>query len=149
MQRLDVLLRDGWGLVPVRLVLGYGFIAHGVAKLIRGPEHFADILAAIGVPQPALMAWLTTGVEILGGVALVLGVATALVSVPLAIILITAMLGVHWPYGFSTIKLKAFGAAGAEFGPPGYELDLVYIAGLVALATARPTPLSIDRWRQR
>jgi putative oxidoreductase len=54
---------------------------------------------------------------------------------------------VHLPYGFSSIKLKAVTAAGAEFGPPGIELPLLYIAALVALVLAGPTPGSIDRWR--
>lgn len=39
----------GWALLPLRLLVGYGFAAHGYAKLVRGPAAFADILAAIGV----------------------------------------------------------------------------------------------------
>src|SRR5512138_1966859 len=47
-------------LLPLRLMVGFGFAAHGYAKLSRGPENFATILAAIGVPQPHLAAWLTS-----------------------------------------------------------------------------------------
>jgi putative oxidoreductase len=55
------------------------------------------------------------------------------------------MFGVHLHYGFSSIKLMALSAAGAEFGPPGYELNLLYLAGLATLALAGSSPLSLDR----
>ena len=46
---------------------------HGFAKLSKGPEAFAAILHAIGVPAPHLMAWLTILVEVFGGLAVLLG----------------------------------------------------------------------------
>jgi putative oxidoreductase len=128
------------------LLVGYGFAAHGYAKLARGPANFAVILAAIGVPLPEPIAWITTLLELLGGVALVLGAAVALLSVPLVIVMLTAMFGVHLRYGFSSIRLKGFGPLGAEFGPVGYELNLLYIAGLIVLALSAASPLSFDRW---
>jgi len=39
---------------------------HGCAKIARGPEHFAGILVAIGVPEPHLISWLTIPVEVVG-----------------------------------------------------------------------------------
>ena len=42
------LAAGAWPLLPLRLLIGYGFAAHGYAKLARGPAHFAAILAAIG-----------------------------------------------------------------------------------------------------
>jgi putative oxidoreductase len=128
------------------LLIGYGFAAHGYAKLERGPAHFAAILVAIGVPLPEPMAWLTTLLELLGGMALMLGAAVALLSLPLAVVMLTAMFGVHLRYGFSSIRLKGFSASGAEFGPVGYELNLFYIAGLMLLALSAASPFSVDRW---
>jgi putative oxidoreductase len=128
------------------LLVGLGFAAHGYAKLARGPANFAVILAAIGVPLPEPIAWITTLLELLGGVALVLGAAVALLSVPLVIVMLTALFGVHLRYGFSSIRLKGFGPSGAEFGPVGYELNLLYIAGLIVLALSAASPLSFDRW---
>jgi putative oxidoreductase len=55
------------------------------------------------------------------------------------------MITVHLPYGFSSIKLVAVTAAGAQFGPPGFETDLLYIACLLALVVGGAGPLSIDR----
>lgn len=62
------------------------------------------------------------------------------------------MVGAHLPYGFSSIKLVAITAAGAQFGPPGYEVDLLYIACLAALVLGGSGPFSVDgliarRWR--
>ena len=53
----------GWRLLPLRLMIGFGFVAHGYAKLARGPDAFATILTSLGVPQPELMAWVTTLLE--------------------------------------------------------------------------------------
>lgn len=142
-------IRTNWNdhvLLPLRLLTGFGFAAHGYAKLARGPEHFAEVLSAMGVPLPLPSAWATTGLELLGGIALMLGAGVTLLSVPLAVIMLTALIRVHLQYGFSSIKLKAFGAAGAEFGPPGIEVNLLYLAALIALALSGPAPLSIDRW---
>ena len=134
-----------WAPVPLRLIVGYGFMEHGFAKLARGPEAFATILHAIGVPAPHLMAWSTILIEVLGGLAVILGAFVTLVSVPMAVVLLVAIFTVHLPYGFSSIKLMAVTAAGAQFGPPGYETDVLYLACLAALVLGGSGPLSIDR----
>jgi putative oxidoreductase len=133
-----------WMPIPLRLIVGFGFLAHGYAKLMRGPDAFAGILQALNVPAPHVMAWLTILVEIFGGAAALLGAFLTLASVPMATVLLVAMLTVHLPYGFSSIKLLGVTAAGAQFGPPGYELDLVYLACLVALVLGGSGPLAID-----
>jgi len=51
---------------------------------------------------------------------------------------------VHLPYGFSSIKLQAVTAVGAQFGPPGYEVDLLYLACLATLVLGGSGPLAID-----
>ena len=135
-----------WALLPLRLVIGFGFAAHGYAKLSRGPENFATILSSIGVPASHLMAWVTTLLELLGGVSLMAGIFVVPVSLPLAIVMLTAIFSVHLEYGFSSVKLKAITAAGAQFGPIGYEMNLLYIAGLAALALSGSSRLSLDHW---
>ena len=116
---------------------------HGYAKLVKGPDVFAGILHAIGVPAPHLMAWLTILIEVLGGVAVLLGAFVPLVSVPMAAVLLVAIFTVHLPYGFSSIKLMAVTSAGTVFGPPGYETDLLYLACLAALVAGGSGPLAI------
>jgi putative oxidoreductase len=139
--------RQSWYAVPLRLIVGYGFAIHGYAKLARGPEAFAVILDALHVPAPVLMAWATVAVELLGGLAILAGAFIPLVSIPLVVVLLVATFSVHVQYGFSSIKLQAITAAGAQFGPPGYETGLLYIAALVALILGGPGPLSVDRYR--
>ena len=133
-----------WAPLSLRLIVGYGFMEHGVAKLARGPDAFPTILHALGVPAPHLMGWLTISVEIVGGLAVLLGVLVPLASIPMAVVLLVAMVTVHLPYGFSSIKLQAVTAAGAQFGPPGFETDLLYLACLVALVLGGSGPLSIE-----
>ncbi|HTO96778.1 MAG TPA: DoxX family protein [Myxococcales bacterium] len=138
-------MEDGWALVPLRLMVGFGFAAHGYAKLARGPGMFAPIVAALGLPAPLITAWATSLLEFTGGILLMLGAFVVPLSVPLAAIMFTAMLGVHLRYGFSSIRLKALSGAGAEFGPVGYELTLLYLAAILSLALGGPGPLSVDR----
>ncbi len=117
---------------------------HGFAKLARGPDAFATILHALGVPVPHFMAWATILTEVLGGLAVILGAFVTLVSLPMAALLLVAIFAVHLPYGFSSIKLMAVTPAGAQFGPPGYECDLLYLACLAALVLGGSGPLAID-----
>jgi putative oxidoreductase len=135
--------------LPLRLIVGYGFVEHGMAKWFKGPDMFAAILHALGVPAPHLMVWLTIGVEILGGIAILFGAFVSLVSIPTIILLAVAIVTVHLPYGFSSIKLMSVTAGRAQFGPPGYECDLLYIACILALVMSGPSPLSIDAYRLR
>jgi putative oxidoreductase len=133
-----------WAAIPVRAIVGYGFIAHGYAKVAHGPSHFIGILHAIGVPAPELMGWMTILVEIVGGLAVLVGALVPLASAPMAVVLIVAALTVHLPYGFSSIKLQGVTTAGAQFGPPGYEVDLLYLAGLATLVLGGSGPLALD-----
>jgi putative oxidoreductase len=139
-------LRD-WAAVPLRLIVGYGFIAHGYAKVMNGPERFAASLHALGVPASHAMAWITIVFELVGGVAVLAGAWIPLVSLPLAAILLVAAITVHRPYGFSSIKLREVTAAGPQFGPPGYETNLLYLAALAALVLGGSGPLAFDQWR--
>jgi putative oxidoreductase len=138
-------LPPGWFSLPLRLIVGIGFMEHGWAKLSRGADVFAGILGAIGVPQPELMSWMVIVVELDGGLAVLLGAFIPIASIPMTIILLVAIFTVHLPNGFSSVKLQSVTAAGAHFGQPGYETDLLYLAGLAALAIAGPGPLAVFR----
>jgi putative oxidoreductase len=127
-------------------MVGLGFIEHGFAKLSKGPDTFAGILRALNVPAPHLMAWLTILTEIGGGLAVLIGGFVALVALPMASVLVVAMFTVHLPFGFSSIKLISVTAAGPQFGPPGYECDLLYLACLAALIMTGPGPLALDKF---
>jgi putative oxidoreductase len=135
---------QGWALIPLRVIVGYGFLVHGYAKFARGPEHFVAVLSALGIPFPQFMAWLTIAVEIFGGLAVLAGAFLPLAAVPLAATLLVAMFTVHLPFGFSSVKLVAVMSGQPKFGPPGYEVDLLYLACLTTLVVGGAGPLAID-----
>ena len=137
----------GWTLLPLRLVIGVGFLLHGLAKWNRGPAAFGRLLAYLGVPMPLATAWMVTSLEIAGGLLLIAGFLVTIVSVPLAVSMLVAMFTIHVHYGFSSINTVGLTGAGPVFGPPGYEINVLYLAGLWALAATGPTRWSLDRWR--
>ena len=140
---------DAWQAIPLRLIVGYGFFAHGYAKLARGPDHFAGILHAIGLPHAELLSWATVIVEIVGGLMIAFGALVPVIAVPMIVVLLVATFTVHLPNGFSSIKLLSFDAGGAHFGQPGFETDLLYMACLVSLSITGAGPLSFDRLMER
>src|SRR6202042_3365745 len=135
----------GWFAIPLRLIVGYGFVEHGYAKLSRGPDDFIAILHAIGMPFAFLLGWATIVIEVIGGLLILLGAFIPIASIPMTIVLLVAIFTVHLPNGFSSIKLLSVDAARADFGQPGYETDLLYIAALVAMVFGGSGPLALDR----
>lgn len=131
-------------LLMLRLVIGYGFVAHGYAKLHRGPDKFAALLNYLGVPFPHFTAWFVTLVEIIGGSALILGAFVLLLAVPLIILHVVALSTIHIHYGFSSVNTIGLTPHGPLFGPPGFEISLLYIGGILVLAAFGPGALSVD-----
>jgi putative oxidoreductase len=136
----------GWYAVPLRLIVGLGFFEHGYAKLSRGADGFIAILHAIGMPFAGLLGWATIMVEIVGGLLILFGAFVPAAAVPMIIVLVVAIITVHLPNGFSSIKLISYDSAGAHFGQHGYETDLFYLAGLVALCMGGAGPFSLDAY---
>ncbi len=83
----------------LRVSLGGLFLAHAALKLfVFTPAGTAQFFASVGLP-PAL-AYVTMAAEVLGGIALILGVWTRVVAVLLTPILLGAIFTVHGPAGF-------------------------------------------------
>lgn len=135
---------DSWAPFILRIIVGIGFFAHGYAKLSKGPEGFIKLLHQAGVPAPELMAWLAIISEVAGGVALIAGAFVSIVSIPLIITMLIALFTVQYKYGYSSIKTIGLDANGPKFGPPGYEINLLYIGALIMLIFAGAGKLSID-----
>jgi putative oxidoreductase len=138
-----------WAPVPIRIILGVGFMAHGLAKWSRGPAMFAELLKQAHVPLPLANAWLVTLLEIFGGLALLIGAFVAIVGVPLIVSMLGAMFTVHIKFGFSAVNTLGLTPEGPKLGPPGYEINLLYIACLLVLFLAGAGPWSIDALRSR
>lgn len=128
---------QGWGLAILRVVVGAVFFVHGFQKLfLMGFGGVADMMEGIGVPTPGLFAVVVTLVELLGGLALILGLFTRLAAVSLAVDMLVATLTVHMPNGFSVQN-------------GGYEFTLVLLAASVALAVAGPGEAALYRFLAR
>ena len=121
--------------LTLRLALGFGMAFHGYPKLFDPLQHeqFEQSLFGMGVPVPALMAWGIALLEFVGGVLIVLGVLTAFLSVLYVIEMLVAILLVHLPSGFAAGNVVGMGEQGPIFGVPGYEVNVLYIAGFLAV----------------
>ncbi|HTE01986.1 MAG TPA: DoxX family protein [Mucilaginibacter sp.] len=133
-----------WGPLFLRIIIGFGFMQHGWAKLSRGPAGFEKLLIYAGVPFHHLASWAVPLIELLGGLAILLGAFVAIISIPLICTMLVAMFTIQLNYGFSSVKTIGLTAAGPVFGPPGYEINLLYIAGLISLMLTGAGLWSID-----
>src|SRR2546430_13621481 len=116
-----------WGLVPLRLVVGLVFIVHGGEKLLGfGLGGAAGFMAKVGIPWPFLAAVVVIAVEILGGLALILGLGTRLAAALLAIDMVVAILAVRLAAGFVG----------------GYEFELTLLAASLSLAILGGVPVT-------
>ena len=93
-------LRPDLSLLLLRAVTGLVFAFHGSQKLFGafggpGIEGFAGWLGSMSFPFPTLNAYLAGGTEFFGGLALILGLGTRFVSLPLAFTMVVAILSVH------------------------------------------------------
>ena len=115
------------GTIILRVVLGISFFTHGIVKFQGGIGNTAGWFESIGLP--GFLAYVVATFELVGGLALILGLATRIVSALLAIIMIGAIL---------TAKLSA-GFLG------GWELDLAFFAMAIYLTLNGSDALSLDK----
>ena len=124
--------RREWGLAVLRVVVGITLLMHGWQKLFQmGIPGVAGFFGQVGLPAPALAATVVSFLELAGGAALIVGLCTRWLAIPLALDMLVATLLVHLPNGF--------------FAPMGIELTLVLLGGLAALALAGPGAFAVDR----
>lgn len=118
-------------LIIMRVILGFLFLAHGIAKLQMGVGNVAGWFQSIGIP--GFMAYGVTAIELIGGAMLIVGLFTRYVSILLIAVLVGAVL---------TAKLSAGLLGNGQSA--GYELDLAFIVIALYLAVAGRTGLSLD-----
>jgi putative oxidoreductase len=134
-----------WPQVALRPVTGIGLVIHGGQAIFSssGYANFVHMLHEVGLPWPELSAALVAGLELVGGIAVLLGALTQFFSVIVALELLVRI---------SFIFLSGHGFPEPLPGQPplpGYETNLFYIGFLLALAIAGPGRFSIDEWRNR
>ena len=122
--------RSDYGLLVLRVVIGVIFIAHGYLKFFKmGMGGTIGFMTQIGVPAPTLIAWFVTFAELIGGIALILGIFT----LPFGLALAVDVGGAIW-------YAKR---GGGLLAPKGFELELTLLAAALAIALAGPGALSL------
>ena len=122
----------GYAPTVLRVMLGIVFAAHGWQKLTQtGPANFAGFLTSLNLPAPDILAWIVTLLELVGGILLILGLATRLVALLFAVEMVGTTLLVKADVGF--IAQSA-----------GAELDLRLMAGALAILLLGPGRLALD-----
>jgi putative oxidoreductase len=135
------------GLLSLRLILAWEFGEAGFEKLY-GSNWFADIQDQFPWPFkliPADINWaLATGFEVVGAVALAIGLGTRFFSASLIVLTLVAMLSVHWPESWSTLDELLQGYALTDVGHGNFKLPVIYIAMLLPVVLMGPGRLSVD-----
>src|SRR5262249_8731485 len=111
-----------WYAIPLRLIVGFGFIQHGYAKLARGPGDFIGVLHAMGLPSSFLLGWMTMIVDLVGGVMILAGALIPLATLPMMIVLIVAILTVHLPNGLVQSNFNRLTPLGLILASPDMKL---------------------------
>ncbi len=125
--------------LALRLFLAWEFWEAGVQKW-RGENWFAGIRDAFPFPfdlLPPAISWnLAMGFELIGPVALVLGLGTRFFSVALIVLTLVAWYSVHAGNGYNVCN-------------NGYQLPLMYLVMFLPLLFSGPGRLSLDAWLAR
>jgi putative oxidoreductase len=120
-----------YGITLFRLIVGLVFVMHGAQKLFTyGHAGVVGGFTQMGIPAADLTAWVVTMVEFFGGLALILGLGTRIVAIPLMVNMLGAIAFVHWKNGF--------------FLPNGYEFALTLLLANAGLALTGSGALALD-----
>jgi putative oxidoreductase len=120
------------GAFILRVTLGALFFIHGMVKFQGGIENIVGWFSSIGLP--GFMAYAVALLEIIGGIALIIGLGTRIVSILLSLLMIGAILKVKLSVGLLGNGQMA-----------GYELDLGFLAIAVYLVINGSKLLSVDQ----
>jgi putative oxidoreductase len=121
------------GLFILRLSLGLIFVLHGWMNIVGGQESFLrEMLAMVGWSAPDSLVWLITGLELLGGLALMLGLFAREAALLLAVEMVVAVVLFHLRQGFFIVAVPNAPLA------YGFEYHLALVGGLVCLVLGGP-----------
>jgi len=136
-------------MLSLRLLLGWDYFESGLEKL-QGENWFMDIQERFPFPfnvVPPEISWqMATWFELLGGIALLIGLATRFFSVSLFILTIVAIASVHWPESWSTLSELQQGYVFTDRGYGNFKLPVIFLGMFLPLILLGPGRLSIDHW---
>ncbi|MEW4327655.1 DoxX family protein [Rossellomorea marisflavi] len=115
----------------LRIVLGFTFFVHGLDKFQGGLSNTADFFSSMGIP--GLMAYIVAVIELVGGVAMVLGLGTRIIGALFTLVMLGAIVTVKFSAGFVG----------------GYELDVALLAMSVYFILSSQSAFALDnRWKK-
>lgn len=123
-------------MLPLRIAVGLVFLMHGGQKFfVFGLGGIAEYMSKLGIPLPSAAAAIVITAELLGGLAILLGVFTRIAGAVLVIEMIVAILVARLHGGF--------------FAPYGYEFELTLLAACLTFASTGPGRISLEEvWRR-
>jgi putative oxidoreductase len=125
-----------YGILILRVALGAIIAGHGAQKLFGwfgggGPSGTAAGFAHLRFRPPLLFALAAGLAELAGGAMLAVGLLTPLAALAITVVMLNAIATVHWRNGFWNTN-------------GGYELNLLVLAGALAVAVSGPGRISLD-----
>ncbi len=134
-------------MLGLRAILAWEFFEAGLMKF-HGSNWFVHIQQDFPFPfnvVPAEISWgLATYTELIGGVAILLGLATRFFSFSLIILTVVATAAVHWPAEWHSLSELLQGYAITDKGFGNYKLPVIYLAMFLSLLFLGPGRLSVD-----
>ncbi|MBU1691802.1 MAG: DoxX family protein [Gammaproteobacteria bacterium] len=135
------------GLLSLRILLGWDYFESGLEKF-HGENWFMDIQDKFPFPfsvVPPEVSWqMATWFELIGGIALVLGLATRFFSVSLIVLTVVAIASVHWPESWSTFGELMKGYVFTDRGHGNFKLPVLFIGMLIPLVLSGSGRFSLD-----
>lgn len=131
----------------LRVLIGWEFLESGLEKY-HGENWFFEVQAQFPFPFniiPADISWsLATNFEIVGGIALMIGLATRFFAVTMMILTWVATVAVHWPERimFLSDLIKGYSITNEGYG--NFKLPLLFVAMLIPLLFLGAGKLSVD-----
>ncbi len=119
------------GATILRLILGSTFLVHGLAKFQGGIENTVGFFESLGLPGST--AYIVALIEIIGGLATIVGIGIRIISILFAIVMAVAIVKVKLAAGFLGNGQMA-----------GYELELALLGVSLYLAIASKSLLALD-----
>lgn len=136
-------------LLVSRVAIGFFFLMSGYNKFfVQGIGHLRNEFIEYGIPFPLMNAWLDASVQLIGGIALIIGLGTRFWSAAIGFAMIVASVTVTIPDVIKNDIAKAESSL-LFWGWFYYKPEPVYLTVFLLLIFLGPGKVSLDHWIAR